>query len=232
MTAPAPDVDRERVLRRVRALLDLARNNPEPHEAALAAAKASSLMREHAIAEVVLGQAGQEDAVVDVDLFDVGGNRISSWRNYLAGVLAHDHGAAVYWRAGILRAIGRPDDCRAVRCLYEPLQDAVEQLSRQHAKGRGKRYANSFRLGVVYRIEQEVKAERLRQERERWADRGRLSALVIIDEREKHAHAHLFGVVKPHVGRNRLSVDGAAAAAGIDAGRGVFGLATRPRVAP
>jgi len=215
-------MSRETVLDKVRKLLALAESD-NPHEAALAAAKAQALMEEHAIATADLGEAGADEAIGEGELWAAPGSTLPAWRGALASALAKVGGCMVYRHGGRLQLVGRPSDVEAVRVLFGLLAAEVERLTARLGRGRGRSFAHSFRLGVVIQIRREVEAAQ-RETRERMRGTVTSSALVVVDRRAREAQVHAQQA--HHLGRSgyRSSVRGGYRE-GQQAGAGAYGRA-------
>lgn len=152
-------------LARVRKLLALA-TSPNPHEAALAAARAQALIERHRLeAWLEAEQREQDDPDPIVDARDEPlevGRRLRTWKVVLASALAEVNGCLAYTatrgRDEAIVLVGRGRDRAAVAELWGWLVRRIEWLSATHGPGRSRQWHEAFRIGVVDAV-----AERLRQ---------------------------------------------------------------------
>ncbi|MCX4247635.1 DUF2786 domain-containing protein [Paraliomyxa miuraensis] len=148
----------------MRKLLALA-TSPNPHEAALAAARAQALIEAHRLQEWLdAEQRVHEDPDPIVDARDEPlevSRRLRKWKVVLASTLAEANDCIAYTlEQGQERAIvlvGRLRDRAAVIELWTWLVKRIEWLSATHGAGRSRQWHEAFRIGVVDAV-----AERLR----------------------------------------------------------------------
>lgn len=161
-------------------LLKLAQSD-NPHEAALAAAKAQEIIDRYKLtglsaeSELPGGAKEPEEPIRNfedpLDYAKSGeGKNLSRWKVSLASVLAKANQSRIYTsqvydkafatRTPVIRIVGRPSDVETVRYLYQYLVNEVERLTKVHAKGNGKTWANNFRYGVVDEIRDRLEAQR------------------------------------------------------------------------
>ena len=159
MASPPP------ALARVRKLLALA-TSPNPHEAALAAARAQALIEAHRLQAWIEAERREEedpDPIVDArdEPLEVA-RRLRKWKVVLASTLADANGCLAYTlergRDRAIVLVGRARDRAAVVELWGWLVRRIEWLSATHGAGRDRQWHDGFRIGVVDAI-----AERLRQ---------------------------------------------------------------------
>lgn len=143
------------ILRKVRALRDLAARSTSLAEAQTAAAQADAILQKHRLCEADVEAstgAAHESICEDETPLWSGGARIDKVAARLAAVLGEHYGCAVYsnrsYRLGAtiavdLRVAGRPGDVEIVRYMFAWLRVEIDRL----AKGRAER--NSFRQGAV-----------------------------------------------------------------------------------
>lgn len=133
----------DRLLDKVRKLLELSRKNDNVHEASAAAAKAQQLMEEHRITEAML-EAGKPvveriEESIEMDVLEEGRKRyVDAWRWHLASTLCAINGCAWFQyedEKGIahLHLIGRRSDIEAVRYLYRYLTLEILRLCQEGA---------------------------------------------------------------------------------------------------
>jgi hypothetical protein len=156
-------------------LLRLAESD-NPHEAELAAKRAQELMSRHHITEAMLSEHGGIDEAPEDAVIDEWGKAIT-WKGQLAQGIAKVNGGTVYYgsRRGkrTLHVVATPGDRAVIEYLYAHVAGEVERFSRREGRGRGRTWANNFRLGMVARInERLLKARQATEE----AMRGEASA--------------------------------------------------------
>lgn len=167
-TTPAPASPK--ILDRIAALLSLAENNPNEHEAAAAMAAASRLMAQHqvdrAAVEVHVAEPDMEDVVIGDEILDqLGSSQIPSWRWHLAYGISAVHGCSCYvsgtfdWetrkRLARVMILGTRNDAGAARYLYAYAARQVEALCREAMKTNGaggRTWATNFRLACADRV--------------------------------------------------------------------------------
>jgi hypothetical protein len=209
-------------LDKVRKLLALATSS-NPHEAALAAARAQALIETHRLqAWMDADRAAEHDPDPIVDARDQPlevGRRIRRWKTALAVVLGQANGCVAYTLGGEKESsivlVGRGRDRAAVTELWSWLVQRIEWLSATHGAGKNKKWHEAFRLGVVDSV-----AERLTQGAAEARSELDETALVVVDPaRAAHKDAlDRFVADNLRLGRGRaLRVDSAAWERGKDA---------------
>jgi len=214
MTLPPPS-SAPAALDKVRKLLALA-TSPNPHEAAVAAARAQALIETHRLqAWMDADRAAVEDPDPIIDARDeplLTGRRIRRWKTALAVVLGQANGCVAYTLGGdkeqAIILVGRARDRAAVTELWGWLVRRIEWLSATHGAGQTKKWHEAFRLGVVDSV-----AQRLREGAEEVRCGLDETALVVVDPaRAAHRDAlDRFVADNLQLGRGRtLRVDAAA----------------------
>lgn len=170
-------------LARVRKLLALA-TSPNPHEAAVAAARAQALIETHRLQAWLRAEQQVED---DPDPIADGrdtplevGRRLRKWKVVLATALADANDCVAYTvEQGPARAIvlvGRQRDREAVVELWGWLVKRIEWLSATNGAGRSRQWHEAFRIGAVDAI-----AERLQRSVEEVRSELDREALVVVE---------------------------------------------------
>lgn len=168
-------------------LLRLAQSD-NPHEAALAAAKAQEIIDRFKLTGIgsdseIPGGAQQPPEEIrnfEEPLERGEGRNLSRWRVALASTLARANQSKIYTSGTSIKIVGRPSDAETIRYLYQYLVNEIERLAKVHAKGNGKTWANNFRLGIVDEI-----GTRLSKQREETVVQMKVespSAIVKIDQ--------------------------------------------------
>lgn len=220
----------EAILDRIRKLLALGESD-NPHEAALAMARAAALMEKHQIAEADVDGGGDEDVIEETFGFP-GSHRSgdlktkSTWQGELAAVVSRAFGCAAVWRtsrqgpnkrARIVIA-GRKQDVAAAIAAKDFCHREIDRLTAKFSNGQGRSFGVAFRVGAVQAIREAIDEERaaLRAEMQ-----GQVSetALVIVDTRSDAA-MESFGEVRKS--RSNLEPDALAFMQGRSAGQSVW----------
>lgn len=205
-------------LRRARKLLALAQS-PNPHEAAVAAARAQVLIERHRLQVWLDAEAGGEDGEAIEDARDEPlerSKRLRKWKVALAGAVAEANGCFAYTLTGpkerALILVGRASDRASVAELYQWLVKRIEWLSARHGEGESRKWHEAFRFGVVSAV-----ANRLREAKQEARESLEPGALVRVDPAEAaHKDAlERFVSSSLKLGRGRgVRVDAEAFAAG------------------
>lgn len=185
MTA-AQDIDR--IVERIKKLLALA-TSQNPHEAALAAAKAQELLFRHNLSMAMVEAAIEGGANPDYvnDRFDSGG--WMHWRRRLLGAVARNNfcRGVSYQGTREVGIVGEPHNVTVVKHLYAFLVREVLRLAEVGLKAERtldeeerRAWKRSFYLGAVRTIAQRLAAQR---ERDISAD-PRGAALVVRKDQE------------------------------------------------
>lgn len=209
----------DQIIERIQKLLALSTSS-NPHEAALAAAKAQALLFRHnlSLATVQAGLAGSGASAYIVGRFDIGGE--TTWRRMLLAAVARNNfcRAVAYRGTPDVAIVGEPHNVRAVQALYGFLVGEIRRLAdrewserrRAGAAAGERRWKRAFHHGAVETIGARLGAQRAASAR---TDRA-TAALVVQKDRElDEAYRRHF----PEVGPTRQAVvrsdDGYAAGA-------------------
>jgi hypothetical protein len=211
------------MIEKIKALLNLAGNNPSEAEAASAAAKAAELMQKYQIAQLHLEQ--HRPPKVEVRFERRYGNvaQQRDWARTLANVVALDNSCLCVYTPGTTRVTfyGRPEALEVVEYVYAYLERAIlracddhwYRMPDHHRRGyRPLTWRNNFCTGATSAVAATLARERA--VREATVDKG-TSALVV---REKQDLERFRGKVK--AGDNRRNTyDHSGYGAGHAAGR-------------
>lgn len=151
------------ILDRLRRLLALA-TSANPHEAAVAAARAQALIVRHRLEGWLADEAvAAADPIEDDRDHPIGvARRIRTWKRVLASAVAEVNGCVAYVvdrgpdEAIVL--VGRASDRAAVAVLYADLERRIAWLSATEGAGRDRRWHEDFRIGVVDTITARLRA--------------------------------------------------------------------------
>lgn len=180
--------DLEYLVERARKLLALATSR-NPHEAALAAAKARDLLARHnlSLATVEAGPAGGDRPAYISERFDSGG--WMDWRRRLLATVVRHHACrgVSYGGTRDVGVVGEPHNVAAVRHLYAFLVGEIARLAEAGAgeqpnldPGDARAWKRSFYQGAVRTIAWRLSARRRQDE----AADPHAAALVVSKERE------------------------------------------------
>jgi hypothetical protein len=170
-------------LAKVRKLLALATSS-NPHEAALAAARAQALIESHRLQAWLAAEQGvREDPDPIVDARDAPievARKIRKWKVALASALADVNGCLAYVLVRgddeAIVLVGRARDREVVIELWQWLVKRIEWLSATHGAKRSRQWHDAFRIGVVDEV-----APRLDEGRAQATSELVSTALVAID---------------------------------------------------
>lgn len=217
---------------KVAKLLRLAQSD-NPHEAALAAARAQEIMDRYKLTGAALDLEGKpaEDneraQVFQAPLFD-GGSQVATWIARLAVHVARANQCQVFMRSGTLQLVGRPSDAETVRYLFAYLRNEVDRLAARDARGNGRTWANNFRIGCVETIAEALQAQRKATVAAVQAEAATPSALVLVSQslarlerHDRETEAVMKGLGLRRGSARRSSYDHGAREAGRAAGREV-----------
>jgi len=204
----------DNVIDKVKKLLAMAERGTE-HEAAIAAAKAQSLLMQHNI-DLTHFNPGDSEAVVEVREWLLEAmSRRQIWKGNLANAIAETNFCRMWWLGADIKLVGKEHNVQIARHLYSYLVEAIERATQEAltaARQQGpldfinaRTWANSFRLGCAYRL-----CSRLREQKQRLETEGlpeaKVSVLVCVEtyQRESEAIAqwmanhniHLAGKIK------------------------------------
>jgi hypothetical protein len=168
----------DKIIDRIRKLMELAHSSNE-HEAAVAAARAAEMMVEHQISETELAaKRGQVDAQLEpfadelVDGDQEG--KITLWRFWILNALAESMGGDVYRGMGSeMKVIAPQSAMTTIRYLYAYLTKQVDELANMAYKEEADECSNSgvnppgarswktaFRAGASHTISKRIQLAR------------------------------------------------------------------------
>lgn len=220
---------REEALDKAAKLLRLGVSNNE-HEAAAAVAAAHRLLARFEIETAELAAHDVDDPMEERPIDAARGRRMVHWKLRLASALCSHHGCTLYWSGGRFTLCGRGHDVGRVELLYRACAAEIQRLSVRHCRGRGRRFANAFKMGAVHAIATALQQEHAALEAEL---RPRVSetALTVVDDRRRSALAWMserHTLRRPSYGGSVASSAGYAV--GREAGDGVYGRARTRRL--
>lgn len=184
----------EKILDRVRKLLELSKNNDNVSEAAAAAGQAQKLMSEYAITEAMLEDVETTEVVVNEMFYGEDTSKIASWKSALAMELSQANQCDIYMdmEGGkrFLRIIGKSSKAHTVRYLFVYVVREIERLCAEAAALRGspgRTWHNNFKLGAAEEVGKRVKAaaeeqkKRMKREAYEGDEMGSGTALVRVN---------------------------------------------------
>ena len=162
----------EKILTRIKKLLDLSHNAGSEEEAASAADRAQAMMAEYEIGEaelaLVSGGARSKEKIIDAKLEPERprrGKRVT-WRDALAHAVARSYGCRSYWWGPDVYIYGRESAVQAVRYTTAYLQREVDSLAKaawtQSVEAgiadafEVRSWKNSFRVGCAAAISERL----------------------------------------------------------------------------
>lgn len=148
----------EKILNKIKNLLDLANNNPNEHEAIAAALKAQELMAKHNIDISELDTDKAEKEIYKATYNDDGKHTMKKWKVSLCGVVAKNFCCEVYFHGTSVVFYGYKKDAKIAvevfRFLYEAGNKfAVRYYNKCKKEGKSTRgvmntYLTGFVLGI------------------------------------------------------------------------------------
>ena len=216
---------RDEAIRKAKKLLRLGQSD-NPHEAALAMARAQSVLARF---EIELADVeGQHESSYTEEGVSLGKRNIVHWRRLLLSGLSRINGVYVFRSGTELILCGESQDIERTRMLFQACADEVERLCRQFGRGRGRSFANSFKMGAASMICDEARAEMKRMQAE-MQSKVSSTALVVLDTRLAAARDEARSR-RPLVRGGYGGSTGSGYREGRNAATGSYGRATRSRV--
>lgn len=213
------------IIERIQKLLRLSESS-NPHEASLAALRASELMLKYNISKAVLENAENPREKVEYNMFDKceGKNR-NYFRGDLASSIAYFFDAKIIWSSNDLWLVGTQNDMNAVRYLFNAILNQIDELceSAWWREGKwsgvhGKTWKNSFRQGCLDKIKSRL-VERKNEFKSEFSSGSR--ELAVIDEHKTDISNFLKGMRLSTLNRAAPNVNQNAFNSGRAAGNGV-----------
>jgi len=174
------------IIDRIRKLQSLTKSS-NAFEAANAAAAANKLIDQYRLSESELEADDHEDIIEDYSAIYESG-RITKWKSILAANISKHYGCGIYnsksYRSNVFKLVGRKSDIDIVHYMFAWLSSEITRLcmidskKKMFNKSDGKVFANSFCLGVVAGI-----TEQLTKSRQEITNDANSNALVKLDDR-------------------------------------------------
>lgn len=149
---------RTQALDKIAKLLRLARGGANPHESALAAERAASLMAQWQVADIAKG--GEPSGAWDIveTPWRVGGKRVCAWRCNLLSGICEVYGCRVVWHGMEALIIGPECMEPAIKATYSYLEYEVRAQARNEFDSRA--YQNGFRMGAALELKRRLRLSR------------------------------------------------------------------------
>lgn len=212
-------------------LLKLAQSD-NPHEAALAAARAQEIMDRYKLEGLSADLDPTAKPEVDEPILDIGEpiepKQGSAWVVRLIVALAHANQCRVYQRRTMegtgTFVVGRPSDAQTVRYLYGWLKNEVNRLATRDGKAYSNVWKNNFRNGAVDTIVRKLRESQAATKEAVRAEASNPHAIVRVDNAlaklEKRAEAvTLWMQQNMSLGKSRAKFGGRSDYGARDAGR-------------
>jgi len=199
-------MDLSAIVEKVRKLLALATGNPNPNEAANAAAKAQELINAYRLDMADLGRADGDACEEASDPLYRGKVKVT-WIGNLAGVVARANGCHVFWgEGGEIKIVGKRTNVELCRYLHAFVRGEIDRYAVQAVKARAsvpdRAWVTSFKLAAVQAV-----GDRLR-EVEKTPDGSQALVLVKRDSEEAEAFAKSsYKLAKGHAPSRRMDRD-------------------------
>ena len=210
------------IIEKVNKLLSLS-SSSNANEAALAAAMANKLIDQYRLSESDLAQT-QDDPLIQDDGFLYETGRIVRWKSILAYVLSKHYGCALFnslilingRKSSRYKLIGRKSDIEITKYMFNWLLLECQRLVKQEAYGNGKIFAQSYCIGFVEGIRNQLKSSR-----EEISQQANQQAISRINSREKEAtdFMHKLHKLKNAPSLKASQIDPMAFNAGMDRGK-------------
>lgn len=186
-------------------------NGCTEEEAQSAAAAAQRLMAKHRIDAADLADPGEnlQDIIEDTAWHD--GKKCDTWRAVLLMAVGKANGCEVYKYGARLMIVGTQSQVDISCYLFGMLMAQVDAFTKQNAAGRGRTYANNYRLGMVYTLRDRL-MESAKQETAHASER----AMVRIRREDAALSKHM---TDKHPNMRKASVSSRRDAAAMDRGR-------------
>ena len=150
----------EKIIDKIKNLLDLANNNPNEHEALAAALKAQELMAKHNVDASVINVDESKDEIYHAIYSDTGKHEMKKWKLSLCGVIARNFKCKVYLSGTTIIFYGYKKDAEIALEVFKFLYNTGNKLALKHwrnAKKNGKNtkgLMNTYLMGFIAGIKE------------------------------------------------------------------------------
>jgi len=217
----------DNVQEKIRKLLALATGNPNENEAQAALRLAHRLMEKHAISEAQV--RGMPTGEIDSESIPMA---TRTWRLSLMSAACLAHGCYHYYRPGhCVVVVGKPEARRRSVSEYIELAAMIDRFaSHFRGRGEGRGFINSYRLGIVTKIRQEIVEARREAREEAQAEGNSTMALMVVDTSRQQAEAWARSRVRLGNARRQRASNNGGFEAGLRDGAGLYSSASRGKV--
>ena len=122
-------MENEKILEKIKNLLDLANNNPNEHEAMAAALKAQQLMAKHGIDASAIDVDEAKDEIYHAVYADTGKHEMKKWRQSLCVVVVRNFRCEVYMSGNSVIFYGYKKDAEVALEVFRFLYNAGNKLA-------------------------------------------------------------------------------------------------------
>jgi len=219
------------IIEKIKKLRTLSQNNSNVEEAATAARLADQLIVKHRIEEAQLEiDSNVASSATKDEQYIYTTGRIIPWKQSLAVSLADHYGCAIYNNTSYpegrqvsnLCLIGRKSDMEITRYMFAWLSLEIDRLCKLNCKGFGKIYCQSYCIGAVSGIKQQLALSKQQIKDETLATQS--VALVKLDDRKSEAEQALIKLVpelKPTKATSKSQYDPDGYYSGVAAGKNI-----------
>lgn len=150
----------EKILEKIKNLLDLANNNPNEHEALAAALKAQELMAKHGIDASAIDVDETKDEIYHAVYTDNGKHEMKKWKQSLCVVVARNFRCKVYMQGTAIIFYGYKKDAEVALEVFKFLYKTGNKLALKcwnTAKKRGENtrgLMNTYLMGFIAGIQE------------------------------------------------------------------------------
>jgi len=223
---------KEEAIEKARKLMALGSSDNE-HEAAMAMQRAQELLSRFEIEMASLGEDTTAGEPYKEHGIPASKRNMVHWKRIAMGGIAKANGCDIYLHDNKIVLCGKHSDIEKCRMIYFACIGEIERLGRLLCVGRGKSYANSFKMGAAMAV---LKSASDAAKAAKDAMRGTVTetALMVIDNRHVEARATMYRKHgwKENSGGSRYGgrAGGDGYTAGRSAGSNVYGRAGTGRV--
>jgi len=164
------DQNLQTVIAKIQKLLALSQSS-NANEAATAAAIANKLIDQYRLSSDDFQDANNADSdpLVDDDSYIYESGRITRWRASLVMILSEHYGCACFndithnpegRQVSRYKLVGRKSDIEITRYMFTWLSAECERLTFSEARGKGHTFSNSYSLGFVRGIKDQLVVSR------------------------------------------------------------------------
>lgn len=185
------------IIEKVKKLLALSAKAGTAAEAATAAGLANKLIDEYRLeaADLEAKEEGRLEPIEEDQDYIYESGKVTTWKQELCSTLVDFYGCTYwndcYWPNGRqvsrYRVVGRRSDIGIVRYMFAWLMTECQRLAQLEAYGRGKVFVNSYCLGFVRGIRDQLKTSRKQAEAT-----ATNAAIVLVNSRAEEAEVELF----------------------------------------